>query len=222
QLGQSLSVQVDRDSNALVIAASDALYQEMAAVARELDGALPAGEQPGGPEAPADPGARPLVPGVFIIDIEHNDPAQIRTMLEQLGVTRAQPADQPGLVGEPVTIVQMQSRRALAVLAARADGERITELVKALDAVPSQTARTLRMIRLSEASAPELATTLRQMLSVSPDGAEGAAPAAALAEQVRRLNMLSGNPGRPDITLDLSQPIQIVADAQTNSLLVAS
>ncbi|MFG0285625.1 MAG: secretin N-terminal domain-containing protein, partial [Phycisphaerales bacterium JB039] len=222
QLGQTLSVQVDRDSNALVIAASDALFTEMAEVARELDGAIPAEADPGAeqPGAGAVDATSALGRGVFIIDVEHNDPDQIRQMLEQLGVTGQQSADRPGLVGEPVTIVRMRSRRALAVLAARADGERITELVKALDAAPGDVTRTVRMVRLETAEAQQVVRTLTEMLNAGQ--ASGAAPAAALAEQVRRLNMLTGDPARPELTLDLAEPIQIVADRQTNSVIVAS
>src|SRR5690606_1743269 len=63
QQNEVLSIEVDRTSNALVVASSRRLFDEIEQVARELDGAVPA---PAGA-----PGAAAAGPGqsVFIIDV---------------------------------------------------------------------------------------------------------------------------------------------------------
>ncbi len=219
RLGSPLAIEVDRGTNSLVIAAASDLFEQVERVARELDGAIVGGAPAGG----GDGGGAPLGPGqgVFIIDVEHNDPATVRQLLEQMGVTQPQPADRPGVVAEPVRIVPLVSRRALAIVANPADGASLTALVRAIDAEPAGAGQQLAVVPLRLASAEAVVRTLREMLNADGSG-EGASPSRALAEQVRRIQLLASGAKDPEVSLDLSTPIRLIPDAQTNSVAIAS
>lgn len=215
QQNEVLSIEVDRTSNALVVASSRRLFDEIEQVARELDGAVPA---PAGA-----PGAAAAGPGqsVFIIDVQNNGPEEVRRQLEQLGVTRPQSDDRPGVVSEPVTIVPLTSRRALAVIASPRDGEALVTLVRALDAAPAEPDQKVTVVGLRLATATQLVATLRTMLDPAQHTA-GSGPARAIAEQVRRLNVVRNGIGEGDLVLDLTKPIRLIADEQTNSVIIGS
>ncbi|TVQ62329.1 MAG: hypothetical protein EA378_05260 [Phycisphaerales bacterium] len=218
RVGSPLAIEVDRGTNSLVIAASSELFEQVERVARELDGAVAAAPGEGGA-----PGGAMLGPGqgVFIIDVEHNDPATVRQLLEQMGVTQPQPADRPGVVAEPVRIVPLVSRRALAIVANPADGTSLTALVRAIDAEPAGAGQEMAVVPLRLASADGVVRTLREMLNADGSG-QGASPSRALAEQVRRIQLLASGAKDPEVSLDLSTPIRLIPDAQTNSVAIAS
>lgn len=215
ELGETFSVQVDRGTNSLVIASSQRLYDQIRKVVAELDGVLvlPGEGQPGVPAG--------LAPGVFIIDVKHNSPEQVRQMLEQLGVTRPPPADRQGVVSEPVTIVPLTSRQGLAVIASPQDGPVIVGLVRALDAEPIAAEQYVATIALRRNTASDVVTALRAM--IGGDGqVSQTAPARAIAEQLRRINFMRPGVGKDDLRLDLSVPIRLLSDNTTNSVLIAS
>ncbi len=215
ELGETLSVQVDRGTNSLVIASSQRVFDQIRGVVAELDGAieLPGGDQPGVPAG--------LAPGVFIIDVKHNSPDQVRQMLEQMGVTRPPPPDRQGVVSEPVTIVPLTSRQALAVIASPQDGPVIVGLVRALDAEPLAADQHVTVIALKKNTASDVVNALRQMLGGQGQVA-ATAPALAIAEQLRRINFMRPGVGKDDLTLDVSVPIRLLPDNTTNSVLIAS
>ncbi len=217
QLNEVLAVEVDRTSNALVIASSERLYEEIERVVRELDGASAAGD----PQA-AQAGPRaPLGQSVFIIDVQNNSPEQVRKMLEDMGLTKPQAEDRPGVVAEPISIVPMTTRRAIAVVASPADGEAVVALVRALDAAPAEADQYVAVVSLKLANATAVVNTLKAMLKPAEQDSQ-TSPAAALAEHVRRLNVSRNGLEKPDLVLDLSRPIRLIADGQTNSVLVGS
>lgn len=216
QHGETLSVEVDRSSNSLVIASSGRLFQEIERVVQELDGIAAGPEREGVRMTPGGLGQ-----GVFIIDVQNNSPEDVRRQLEQLGLTRPQPDDRPGIVSEPVTIVPLTSRRALAVVASPQDGEAVVALVRALDAEPAHAEQNVAVVGLKLAAAPALAQTLREMLNPA-NQVNRTGPAAAVAEHVRRLNIARNNLGQGDLILDLSRPIRLVADEHTNSIVIGS
>jgi len=215
QLGEPLAIEVDRDTNSLVVASSERLYEQIEQVAKELDGSLPAGQE--GDAVLQGPG---LGRGVFIIDVEHNSPEEVRRVLEQLGVTGEQPPDRPGVVSEPVVIVPLTTRQAIAVVASAADGVAITELVRAIDASPIAAEQHVRMVSLRLAQASNVVRVMRELL----DSADttGAAPAQSLSEQLRRLSMSLGADGWKHAEVDLSEPIRLIPDDQTNSVILSS
>lgn len=216
QRGEVLSVEVDRTSNSLVIASSGALFEEIEKVVNELDGAM---AKPDGDGTQKIKGG--LGQSVFIIDVLNNAPDDVRKQLEQLGVTKPQPEDRPGVVSEPVTIVPLLSRRAIAVIASPQDGEAVVGLVRALDATPAEGEQRVAIVGLKLASATPLVQTLTAMLNPTAQASK-TGPATALAEQVRRLNVARNGLDKSDPALDLAKPIRLIADEQTNSIIIGS
>ena len=217
RLGSPLAIEVDRSSNALVVASSAELFESIQRVARELDD--PAADAGG--VVPEVGGAIGPGQGVRIVDIQHNDPARVRAVLEQMGVTQPQPADRPGVVAEPVRLVALSTRRALAVVANPADAAAIESLIRAIDAEPVASAQHMSVIPLRLASADAVVRTLREMLDGGQAGS-GSAPSRALAEQVRRVRLLTAGAKDAEVALDLTTPIRLIADPATNSVAVAS
>jgi type II secretion system protein D len=216
QLNEGLGIEVARDSNALVIAASERLFEEMREVVQTLQGELaPDGEGPEGLE-PGDPMG--LGQSIRIIELASHAPQQMVQLANQLGLTRPTQADRPGVVGEPITIVPLPSRNAVAVVAGAADADRVEQLVRAIDQGGVKDAQAVSMVRLKTASADQVARVVREMLA--PRAEQGqSAQAQALAEQVRRRKMAAGEGGAE---FDLTVPVQLGIDAGSNSLLIAS
>ncbi|MGD9688976.1 MAG: secretin N-terminal domain-containing protein [Phycisphaerales bacterium] len=216
--GETLAVEVDRTTNALVIASSEKIFEQVKRVAEELD-ALQAGAGGAGDGAQMVPG---LGQTVQIVDIENNAPADIARLVEQLGVTRPPPADRPGIVSEPVTVTVLSTRRALAVAGSPQDIIAVAALVKALDASPTFADQQTAVVRLRAGQAQQVTAAIQGMLRTAAADASSA-PARALLEQIRRLN-IQRDPGDngPAFTIDLARPIHILAEAQTNSIVVSS
>lgn len=214
QQNEVLSIEIDRTSNSLVVASSKRVFDEIEKVAKELDAAVPGGVD-------GVKGSGPLGQTIFIIDVKNNGPEEVRKQLEQLGVTRPQGDDRPGVVSEPVTLVPLASRRALAVIASPRDGEAVVALVRALDAAPTEPDQKLAVVGLKMATAAPLVTTLKAMLDVKQQSST-TGPAQAIAEQIRRLNVVRNGIGQGDLNLDLSAPIRLIADEQTNSVVIGS
>lgn len=215
QRNEALAVEVDRAANALVISSSEGLYNEIREVVRELDGSA---------QLEPDAEGRPAVgvgQTIFIIDVENNSPEEVRRMLEAMGVTRPQPDDRPGVVSEPVTIVPLKTRRALAVIANAQDGEAVVSLVRSLDAEPGFADQHVAVVRLRNASAQAVASALSDILRPGEDGAR-TDPARALAEQIRRLSIHRDGADEPELRLDLSVPIRVRPEPQTNSVVLSS
>lgn len=216
QFGETLAVEVERSTNTLVIACSPRLFEEIRRTIDELDGVAPAGQGPGA-------GPAGLAQAVIILDVKNNTPQAVAAQLEALGLTRAQPADRPGVVSEPITVTPLVTRRALAVLVNPVDAPAVQSLVESLDAEPLAKDQRVAVVPLRLADAPSLVGTLRQMLAAGQGEAQaGAAPARALAEQVRRLSVARQAAGEPPLTLDLSAPIRLIPDPQSNAVLVGS
>lgn len=221
--GETLAVEVDRTANALVIASSEKVYEQIRQVAQELDAAAP------GAKGPGDEAVAGLGQTVQIVDVENNAPADVIRLLTQLGVTQSQPADRPGVVSEPVTLTALASRRAIAVVGSQQDIISVAALVKALDASPAHADQTLAIVRLKTGAAAQVVAAVENMLKTAATDA-ASAPARALLEQIRRLNVQrdpggAGGGGGGDVAplqLDLSKPIRVFAEAQTNSVVVAS
>ena len=218
--GETLTIEVDRDSNALVVAASEEMHERIEALTRELDGPLDDagdGNNAGDDELPT-PG---VGQGVRVFELEHTSPETMARMLGQLGLTGAQPADRPGVVGEPIRVIPMTTKRAVAVLASPIDLETVEALIASLDTVDLADAQQLAIVRLELAEAGSVVRLLESLLR--PAAGDGKTePAAALAEQVRRLRMADGVFEKSGVDIDLSVPIKLIADASSNAVLVAS
>ncbi|MFT5422438.1 MAG: type II secretion system protein D [Phycisphaerales bacterium] len=211
---ETLSIEIDRDSNSLVVASSDELFTQISSVAVQLDGA---GLTPDDPGAAATPGSPAR--GLELVRVSNRDPQEVVQELVRLGLTRAQQGDRPGIVAEPVGLVPLREMGSVAVVASAADMVAVRSVIKALDEGSIEQSLAMRIVRLQLADAAQVANVVRSMLApTSPTGA-GAAP--AIAEQVRRLNLLSGTSDRP-VQIDLTSPIQLLPDPGTNAILVAS
>lgn len=244
--GETITVEVDRTSNALVVAASEDLHRQIEALARNLDGG-PGAQQPaegdgsgraepdanresgtqvaGNANNDAAPGEIDLpTPGfgqsMGIYELERTSPEAMARILTDLGLTGPQPADRPGIVGEPIKVVAMASRTAVAVVASPIDLRTVGSLIERLDAIEVESEQTLAMVPLRLAEARSIVPVIEEL--IRPEPADGkTAPAEALAEQVRRLTMVAGV-FDDDAELDLASPIKLVADQQTNSVLIVS
>jgi type II secretion system protein D len=220
QLGETIAIEIDRGSNSLVVACSERLLVEITRVVRELD-SLPFGEEGADAQGAAGP-LGGLGQSVTIIDVINNSPIDIKRTLDEMGVSRPQAADRPGVVSEPVTIVTLSSRRSIAVIGGPADARTIESLVKAIDAAPVDSTQTMAFIPLRMASAGPLVQTLTSMLRTSTEQAVDTGPARALAEHVRRLGISRAGLDQPAAAFDLSKPIRLVADVEANALVVSS
>lgn len=218
QQGESIAIEIDRGSNSLVIACSDRLLTEIKKVIEELDTPVLSDKDKDG--AAIDPG---INQSVFVVDVTNNNPQDIKRLLEEMGVTRAQPADRPGVVAEPVTIVALTSRRAVAVVASAADGRAMESLIKALDSAPADATQMVAVIPLKMATASALSRTLTELLNPASQAAQ-TGPAKAIAEHVRRLGIIGGSTEDKDAfsQVDLTKPIRLIPDDGANTIVIAS
>ena len=136
QRGEALSVEADIRTNRLVIASSSELFDEIKSTLRELDGPPPTDDDV--PEDGTDINAMQGMPGqeLLILDVKNTSPGEIARVLNQMGVTRMQPPDRPGLVGEPIRVIPLRTRRSVAVLVSPADAAAVRRLVAIVDTEP--------------------------------------------------------------------------------------
>jgi type II secretion system protein D len=216
--GETLAVEVDRQSNALIIASTKRLYDEITAVVREIDGPAP-------DNADEDEAAAPLrgLPGqdLAIIDLENISPDQAVALLGELGVTRPQDLDRPGLVSEQVTAVALDTRRAIAVLAGKADLASVRGLVESVDREPLGAEQRVAIVPLKLANADRIVASLERLLNPSSSDAQTQL-ARSLTEQIRRLNIAPERLGDSDLEIDLSVPTRVESEAQSNSVIIAT
>ncbi|MBL9002048.1 MAG: hypothetical protein JNK25_13025 [Phycisphaerae bacterium] len=215
QQGETFAVEVDRTGNALIVACSERLLVEVKRIIEELDtqgvGGTPQGANP----------VTGMHQSVLVVEIVNNNPADIRKVLEDIGITRPQTPDRPGIVSEPVSVVVMSSRKALAVVAAPADITIIESLIKTLDSAPVDSTQVVAVLPLKLATARPLVDTLAGMLSPTSQAVEFG-HAKAVAEHVRRLGISKSGVDQSAVQLDLTKPIRLIADVESNSVIVAS
>ncbi|MBX3361314.1 MAG: hypothetical protein KF705_07745 [Phycisphaeraceae bacterium] len=211
---ETLAVEIDRTANALVIASSQRLFEQIQTTIKELD--TPA-------LGTAD--GESITPGlgqvVSIVDLTNTSPADIKRTLDQLGISGAQPSDRPGIVSEPVTTVALTTRQAIAVVAGPADARIVSGLIRQIDSDPVEADQAVGIVRLRIAGANQLVNTLRLMLNPAEQASQ-TGPARAIAEQVRRLSVIREGVGKDPLKLDLSKPIRLIPDTEANTILVAS
>ncbi|MCZ6835153.1 MAG: hypothetical protein O7G85_05200, partial [Planctomycetota bacterium] len=202
QANQPLSIQVDRQANALVIASTGTLFDEIKQTVQELDSLVPASGQ-----------------GVFIIELENITPDSAKTIIETIGLHQAQPDDSVSkIVTEPIKVSTMAGRNAIIVIANPVDRDTIVQIIKAIDGQPDLADAHTRVFTLKKARASALANLLTQVLS--PTNQQVETPLArAVQEQIRRLK-ISGD--WVDVELDLTIPIRVIPDDGINALVVSS
>ncbi|MEM7622478.1 MAG: secretin N-terminal domain-containing protein [Planctomycetota bacterium] len=156
----------------------------------------------------------------MIVELHNVSPQEMVRLLTELGVTRPPRDDRPSLVNEPVTLTPLRTRRAVAVLAGVADRRTVASIIARLDAEPLEIGQQAEIFPLRLADASALVPLLGGMLTPSSEDGK-TDPAAAVAEQIRRLQINRGETGEI-LRLDVSEPIRILADTQSNAVVVAS
>src|SRR5690606_35362094 len=94
-------------------------------------------------------------------------------------------------------------------------------LVRTIDAQPKFADQHIEIVHLTNANAARVVTAMQDLLASGEQDAP-TGPAAALAEQIRRLSIHRDGADQPDLSLDLSKPIRILAEEQTNAVVIAS
>lgn len=209
QAGLPLSIQIDTVSNGLVVASTGPLFEEIRALVEQLDALAPDQSK-----------------GIFIIDLVNIAPEAAKKVIEDIGLDRPQPLDGVSrLVSEPLRVSVASGRAALVIVANPADRETIVSLLKSIDMDPPGADASVRVVRLRNAAAASVAATLNAMVAqASAPAAQGARQgelARALQEQVRRLRIEPDGAGE-SIALDLQKPVKVLADATSNTLILAS
>ncbi|MEQ8770630.1 MAG: secretin N-terminal domain-containing protein [Phycisphaerales bacterium] len=216
QRGEILSVQIERTTNALIVSASRDMFEQVRGLVEELDGG-PADAEPGQPAPPNDSAAG-FGAGMTVVAVKNTTPQEMIRTLQQMGVTRAAPADRPGLVIDPVSLVALPERSAIGVVGTAADVGVIQRLVAVLDDASVASEQHVGVVRMRTADAGQVVQRVRAMLD-GDTSVTDAGPARALAEHVRRLRL--ERDGRP-VELDLAVPVRLIADPGSNSVLIAS
>jgi type II secretion system protein D len=213
QLNQTLTIKVDPTGNNLIVAAPGPLTDEIRETVKELDSMAPAAGQ-----------------GIFIIDLQNITPDAAKTIIETIGLDKPQPADSISrMVSEPikVSLFPGAARNGIIVVANPADRDTIVNFLKAVDSAPAMAEAQVIVVPLKQAQAGALAALLQNVLKPTEQQADTPL-ARAIREQVRRLSVHKGSgeggDGAQDkrIALDLTKPVKITPEPQTNSLIVSS
>ncbi len=204
ETGQALAVEVDRQSNSLIVACTGPLLSEVQATVAQLDRLAPAAGQ-----------------SIFIIELEHVSPEAASRVIETIGLNRPRDDDSAAsLVTEPITVTPLQGRNAVVVVANPVDRDTIVGLLKALDSEPALAESQVRLVKLRNARAAALAEILRGIFT--PGEQQADTPLArAVQEQVRRLAVEREGAEGP-LRLDLTRPIKVIADPALNGLVISS
>ena len=205
QAGQPLAIEVDVAGNTLVVACTAAMFDEIRETVRQLDELSP-----------------PAGHGIFIIELENISPDAARKIVETIGLDKPPSDDTVSrLVTEPIRVVPLTGRNAVIVVANPADRETIIGVFKAIDSEPILAESQMRVIMLRNAEAPAMARILQEILN--PGSQQSRTPLArAVQEQVRRLAISRVGLGESTVTLDLTKPIRVIADAGLNAIVISS
>ncbi|MCA9286628.1 MAG: hypothetical protein KDA22_15500, partial [Phycisphaerales bacterium] len=205
QINAPLSISVDAASNALVVASSGPMFDEIARTVSQMDALLPGAGQ-----------------AIFVIDLENVSPDAAKSVIETIGLDKPQPENSVSrIVSDPIKVSLLPGRNALVVVANPGDRETVVGLLKALDAEPTMPGSQVRLVKLRNAQAAAMAQLLTQILKPGEQQTQTAL-AQAIKEQVRRLSFRRNGAQEPDLDLDLTVPVKIVPDPVSNAVLVSS
>ncbi len=201
----SARIVADTRANALVVTAPQRSIQVLASLIADIDALSPPGEQ-----------------SVFIIELANIPPEEAQRVVQAMKLDKETNDNSiASVLSEPMTITPLEGRNAVMVLASPGDHDTITSIFKSIDTPPGEPEAHMRMIDLQNAEASAVAGVLGEMLN--PANQQNGSPLAkAVQEQVRRLSMLGEGVHDPDINLDLTQPIRVIAHESQNAILVSS
>jgi len=210
QLKQPFSIQVDAQGNNLIVACTGSLIEPIRKTVEELDAMAPGTGQ-----------------GIFIIELEKISPDDAKRIIETIGLDKPQPAESSTrLLVEPIKVSVMPGRNALLVVGSPADRDTIVALLKSVDTDPDLADAQVRIVRLRNAQAQAMVTLVQQMLGNTAPQRGNAMPAAE--ELIRRLSVRrdgareNGMFDASEITVDLTEPIRLVADQSLNAVVISS
>lgn len=220
QRGVTLRVSADPRTNTLVVSTSSELFEELRSLAFELDGR---GDVDSGSEDETGEGESnaSLSSDIKIVVLTHRAPNQMRELLIQLGVTRQQPPDQFGVVTDPVSLVTIPESQSIAISGYASDIRAVSEVIALIDTPPSQYNTLVQLIPLTEARAAEVASVVREMLTVAQSDTTSQM-ARSLSEQVRRLRLRFDSVSSDDVEIDLAEPIRLEPIQSSNAILVTA
>ncbi|MCA9278525.1 MAG: hypothetical protein H6815_07685 [Phycisphaeraceae bacterium] len=210
--GEALVIEVDRTNNALVVSAGSGLVQQIREIVEELDA------NPNAIDIESSSGL--LGSDLTIVELQHVGPEQMIQMLRSLGLMQ-QNQNNNSLVGEPVRVTRLESRSAIVISGAPADVRIVVDLAKSFDAERVSETQHAAIIAVKNNNAQNIVRTLNELIR-SATGNGQPSIADALAEQVRRRLIATEDGEQPKIGLDLTEPIQLIADNNTNRVIVAS
>ena len=199
------SITADARANAIIVTAPEASMAVVASLVEEIDSLSPPGEQ-----------------GVFVIELANVPPEEAARVVEAMRLDEP-PKDAAAarVLSEPLTITPLEGRNAVMVLASPGDRDTITSIFKSIDAAPVHGEGRVKIVDLKNASASAVTAVLREILNPA-DQQSGSALAAAVQEQVRRLQMLGKGAGGRDLSLDLTKPIRLVPHESRNAIVMTS
>jgi type II secretion system protein D len=195
-------------ANLLMVATAEKNIDEIASLIRELDQPLAEKDQP------------VLFQPIPLKHIKANEAeAAVRDLLKDLQQRRNAPG------AEPATIRADMRTNSLLVSASKGDFEQIRKLVELIDVPPTPgiSAVKLAIFPLKQAVASDLVGAINEILTAEPTTGR-TSQAAAMKEQLRRLQMILMGPGgaKPLPDLDLERQIRVFAEEGTNSVIVAT
>lgn len=205
QASQPLSINVDAAGNALVIACTGGMFDEIEQTVEQLDALAPSPNQ-----------------SIFIIELEHVSPDAAVEVIRTIGLDQPQPEDSVSrLVTDPIKVSTLRDRRAIVIVANPVDRETVIGLLKSIDAEPELAEATMRVVTLRNAEAEALTQVLGEILRPGAQQSQTAL-AEAVQEQVRRLAVQRDGADEQELNLDLSKPIRIIPDVSLNALVLSS
>jgi type II secretion system protein D len=205
QSSAPLSIESDSASNTLVVACTGAMWPDIRSTVERMDDLRPAAGQ-----------------GIFLIDLQHVPAEEVGRIIEEIGL-EDEPEDGAAgrMIVEPIRVSVLEGRNAILVVANPADREVIVSIARTLDTQPDLAQASVRLVNLSNASADAVVEVLESLFDPE-SGQTSSAIAEALQEQVRRLEVLTGGLDDAGIGVDLAKPIRLIADEQSNAVIIAS
>lgn len=202
-----LSLEADLVSNSVVVACTGAMWSQIRGTIQQMDRMRPSGGQ-----------------GVFIIELENVPASEVLRVIESIGLDSPSVDGAAGrLVVEPVRATVLEGRNALLVAANPADQETLVAIARSLDLTNTSDGEIARiaLVSLKNIPATNVAETLRSLFD--PMSSEAGHPMAeALREQARRLKLVARDLGSPDADIDLTQPVRLVPNDDSNLLMIVS
>ncbi len=199
---EPLSIQADRTSNSLIVAASARMYAQIEAIAYQLDAIGASGGRQ-----------------IFIVPVENITPNEMKEILESLEFNDTSIGI--AFLTEPIRLILLPGQNVLAVLANPIDRDQIFEVIASIDVVPDFADREVRLVQLRKAEPEAIAAIMRGMFN--PGESQSLTKLSnAVQEQIHRLRLRQPKVAGGDIKLDLTLPIHITAAPTINGLLISS